>query len=100
MIRHMAFYTLSKKAHEEGIEQAVAKMDASAKGMVGRVKGLIHAEVSLNLSKSPHDLIFYSEFESMQDIPPYLKSDVHEAHAKMADGYVENKEIADVEVNV
>jgi heme-degrading monooxygenase HmoA len=94
----MAFYTLSPKAHDEGKEDVIRKLDASVKSMVGKVPGLIHAEVKLNLSESPHDLIFYSEFERMEDIAPYLRSDIHAAHAAMADGYVENKEGADVEV--
>lgn len=98
MIRHMAFYTLSQKARDEGAEDVARKLDRSVKGMVGRVRGLLHAEVKLNLTESPHNLIFYSEFERMEDIPPYLKSAAHEAHASMADCYVENRENADVEV--
>jgi heme-degrading monooxygenase HmoA len=94
----MAFYTLSQTALDEGKEAVAQKLDASVKGMVGKVRGLLRAEVKLNLSESPHDLIFYSEFERMEDIPPYLKSTAHEAHAAMADRYVENRENADVEV--
>lgn len=99
MIRHIALYTLSKKAHDEGISQVIEKLDASVKSMVGKVEGLLHAEVALNLAQdSPHNLIFYSEFERMEQIPPYLKSAIHQAHADMADCYVENKEGVDVEV--
>ncbi len=98
MIRHMVFYTLTKKAHDEGVSAVVAKIDASLKNMVGKVDGLLHAEAKLNLAESPHDLIFYSEFAQMEDIAPYLKSDLHQAHANMADGYVENRENADIEV--
>jgi hypothetical protein len=92
----MALYTLTKKAHDEGIDGVVEKLDRSVKAMVGRVKGLIHAEVTLNLAQdSPRDLLFYSEFERAEDIPPYLESAVHRAHANMADAYVENKEGVD-----
>jgi hypothetical protein len=95
----MALYTLSKKAHDEGVCQVVEKLDRSVKGMVGAVKGLIHAEVALNRAPdSPHDLLFYSEFERAEDIPPYLESAAHRAHADMADVYVENKEGVDAEV--
>ena len=99
MIRHIALYTLTQKAHDEGIPQVIEKLDKSVKNMVGQVKGLLHAEVALNLDKnSTHDLFFYSEFESMEDIPPYLQSEVHKNHADMAEGYVENKEGVDVEI--
>ncbi len=101
MIRHMALYTLSKAAHDEGVEAVVRKLDASVKSMVGKAAGLLHAEVALNLAPdSPHDLVFYSEFERMEDIPPYLKSEVHRLHAALGDRYVENKEGVDVEVEV
>ncbi len=99
MIRHMALYTLTAKAHEEGIPQVIEKLDRSVKSMVGKVPGLLHAEVSLNLAEdSPRDLVFYSEFESWQDIAPYLKGEVHQTHADMAACYVENKEGIDVEI--
>lgn len=98
MIRHMALYTFTKKAQEEGREAVLAKINASLSNMVGKVKGLLHAEACLNMAKdSPHDLIFYSEFENMADIQPYLASELHSAHANMADGYVENKEGVDIE---
>ena len=97
MIRHMALYTLTEKAHEEGVESVVNKINSSVKRMMGVVPGLIHAEALLNVAEdSPHDLIFYSEFERMEDIGPYLKSEAHHAHASMADGYVKNKEGVDV----
>ncbi len=98
MIRHMALYTFTKMAHEEGVETVLAKINASLAGMVGKVEGLLHAEACINMAKdSPHDLVFYSEFEAMDHIAPYLKSELHTAHANMADGYVENKEGIDVE---
>ena len=99
MIRHIALYKLTQKAYDEGVGKVVEKLDRSVKGMVGNVKGLLHAEVALNLeSNSPHDLFFYSEFENMDDIPPYLMSEAHKNHADMADGYVCDKEGVDVEV--
>jgi hypothetical protein len=97
----MALYTLTPKAHDEGVRQVVAKLDQSVKNMVGRVPGLLHAEVALNQAPdSPHDLLFYSEFERAEDIPPYLASDIHQSHADMGDGYVENKEGVDVKSSV
>lgn len=99
MIRHMALYTLTSKAHQEGVDFVIKKLDLSVKKMVGKVPGLLYAEVKKNLAKdSDHDLLFYSEFENMDLIAPYLKSDIHQTHAAMAEDYVENKEGIDVEV--
>jgi len=99
MIRHIALYTLTQKAHEEGLDAVIEKLDRSVKNMVDKVPGMIHAEVRKNWAEdSDHDLFFYSEFENMEVIAPYLKSDVHQAHVDMAKDYVENKEGVDVEV--
>lgn len=98
MIRHMALYTLTQKAHEEGVDAVIYKLDQSVKSMVGKVEGLLYAQVGPNLAQdSPRDLVFYSEFARMEDIPPYLASQVHQAHADMAACYVENKEGIDLE---
>lgn len=98
MIRHICLYTLTDTAHEEGADGVVRKLDASVKNMVGKVPGLIRAEVKRSISDGEHDLLFYSEFESMDDIAPYLKSDIHKAHADMADKYVTNRKGIDAEV--
>lgn len=97
MIRHICFYTLTQAAHDEGVDEVVKKLDDSVKNMVGNVPGLICARVAKNLSDSERDLLFYSEFESMDDIPPYLISDVHRAHAEMGDRYVTNRITMDAE---
>lgn len=91
MIRHICLYTLTPIAHEEGADAVIKKLDDSVKNMVGKVPGLLCARVTRNLQDGEHDLLFYSEFDSMEDIPPYLISDVHQAHANMADKYVTNK---------
>ena len=98
MIRHICLYTLTDIAHEEGADDVVAKLNASVKNMVGKVPGLICAEVKRSVSDGEHDLLFYSEFNSMDDITPYLKSELHKAHAQMADKYVCNRKGIDAEV--
>lgn len=98
MIRHICLYTLTNAAREDGADDVVRKLDASVKNMVGKVPGLMHAEVKRSVSDGEHDLLFYSEFESIEDIAPYLKSDIHAAHAAMADKYVTNRKGIDAEV--
>lgn len=98
MIRHICFYTLTQTAHDEGADDVVKKLDASVKNMVGKVPGLLYAEVKRSCSDGEHDLLFYSEFDSMDDIAPYLESELHSEHAEMADKYVTNRKGIDAEV--
>lgn len=97
MIRHICFYTLTEEAHNEGADEVVKKLDASVKNMVGKVPGLIRAEVKRGITDEEHDLLFYSEFNSLDDIAPYLKSEIHAAHADMAEKYVKNRKGIDAE---
>jgi len=66
MIRHLALFSLTDKARDEGVEKVLDKLSRSAVNMVGKIPGLLKAELSLNGAKdSPHDLVFYSEFEDL-----------------------------------
>jgi quinol monooxygenase YgiN len=97
MIRHLALFTLSDKARDEGIEKVLDKLRHSAENMVGKIPGLIKAELSLNGAKnSPHDLVFYSEFEDLAALDGYQHNPIHEEHKRFAKDYVTNQEVVDI----
>jgi len=97
MIRHLALFTLSDKAHDEGLEKVLYKLRNSALNMVGKIPGLLKAELSLNGAKSsPHDLVFYSEFEDLAALEEYQHNPIHEEHKRFAKDYVKNQEVVDI----
>ena len=96
MIRHIMLFTLTEKAKQEGLEGVVERIRASAVSMVEAVPGLLKVEVSLNRAKnSPHDLVFYSEFDSPQSLEAYQGHSAHEAHKQLTAEYVGNPEGVD-----
>ena len=96
MIRHIVLFTLTEKAQREGLDAVVARLRSSCENMTRNIPGLLTTELNFNRDKdSPHDLIFYSEFEDLQAFQAYQNHPVHEAHRKNAEEYVGNQEIAD-----
>jgi len=93
MIRHIVLFTLTEKARQEGV---VEMLRSSAESMLGKIPGLLTVELNLNRAQnSPHDLIFYSEFEDLQSLEAYQTHPLHEAHKQLASEYVSNPETAD-----
>jgi heme-degrading monooxygenase HmoA len=96
MIRHLVLFTLTDKAREEGLETVVEKLRRSAVSMAGKIPGLLMVELILNRAKSsPHDLIFYSEFEDTAALEGYQHHPIHEEHKRFAQDYVSNPETVD-----
>lgn len=99
MVRYIVLWSLTPAALDEGAENVAEKLDASVKALVGKIPGLRHAEVRLNeLRDTPHDLLFYTEFDQKEDIEPYRRHPLHVAHAQMASAYVTNREVMETEV--
>lgn len=96
MIRHICLFNLTPAAHSEGADAVIEKLDKSVKNMVGKIPGLISAEITR--SAEDHDIIFCSEFENAECIAPYIKSELHTAHAQMAAKYVADRITYDKEV--
>lgn len=98
MVRHILLWTLTQQAKDEGIEFVLKKLRASAQNMVGKIPGLLRSEVAINQTPGPHDLVFYCEFRSMEDIAPYSEHPLHRAHRDMAKDWVTDRECIDIEV--
>lgn len=55
-------------------------MSDSAKNLVGKIPGLIKAEIGENFADSDCDFVFYAEFERMENIPAFQVHPLHVAH--------------------
>ena len=96
MIRHIVLFTLTEKARQEGPEAVVARLRASCENMTKNIPGLLTTELNINRDKaSPHDLVFYSEFEDLKALDAYQTNPIHLAHKQSSEAYVSNQEIAD-----
>ncbi|MDR1428717.1 MAG: Dabb family protein [Spirochaetaceae bacterium] len=103
MLKHLVLWTLTEKAEAEGLPQTVAKLNASAQNMVGKIPGLITSRVYRNTAvpDAPgefRNLVFYSEFENTGALAAYQETPLHRAHREMAASYVRNRETIDFEI--
>ena len=91
MIRHLVLFTLTEKAKQECLETAVEILRKSAERMTGKIPGLLYAELKLNRVKgSPHDLVYYSEFDTQESLDAYQTHPLHTAHKQFSKEYVSN----------
>ena len=81
MVRHILLWKFSKQVKEEGRQQeALAAMSASVSTMVGKIPGLLRAEIGENLTGSACDFVFYAELEDMEALAAYQTHPLHVAH--------------------
>jgi quinol monooxygenase YgiN len=100
MLKHLVLWTLTEKAEAEGRALTIARLNASAENMVGKIPGLIASRVYLNLASPAEEfrnLVFYSEFENSGALEAYQEHPLHRAHREMAAPYVRNRETVDFE---
>ncbi len=79
MIKHVVMWKL--KDYAEGADKAenALRVKASLEGLNGKIKGLRVLEVGININDTPaaHDIILYSEFESVEDLKAYQNHPEH-----------------------
>jgi heme-degrading monooxygenase HmoA len=100
MLKHLVLWTLTEKAEAEGIPLVVARLNASAENMTGKIPGLISSHVYLNMAQPDgefRNLVFYSEFESQEALAAYQEHPLHRSHREMAAPYVRSRETVDFE---
>lgn len=90
MVRHILLWKFSRQVIEEGRQQeALALMSASVSNMVGKIPGLIRAEIGGNLTGNACDFVFYAELEDMDALAAYQVHPLHVAHKERSAPLVE-----------
>ena len=82
MIRHILFWKFNEQTRAgQNTGELIRRMDRSARNMVGKIDGLLRAEVGENTAGGPWDFIFYSELtdqaalDAYQNPPPHAADD-------------------------
>lgn len=70
-------------------------MSDSVKNLVGKIPGLIKAEIGENFADSDCDFVFYAEFERMENIPAFQVHPLHVANKERSAPYVKTRFVAD-----
>lgn len=76
MIRHIVFWNLKEQTEDGSKTENAAAIKAGLEGLVGKIDGLLRAEVAPGLPGGM-DLCLYSEFESMKALEAYKIHPLH-----------------------
>lgn len=82
MVKHMVFWNFREDFPQEKKEAFVSEANERFGALVGQIKGLTFAEVTLaSLPGCTRDLMLLTELETAEDIEGYQKSPLHLAVA-------------------
>lgn len=98
MIRHILFWKYTdavKKGHREA--EALAFLKQSVATMVGRVDGLICAEINTNTAGGEYDLVFYAELQNEEALKAFRDHPLHIAHRERCKDLVTDRLCGDME---
>lgn len=96
MIRHIILWKFDPEVVTSGKQDEVLGMiRESAEGMVGKINGLISADVSPNFADTPYDFVYCADFVSADALNAYQTNPLHEAHKKLCAPYVTGRLVAD-----
>lgn len=84
MIRHILFWKFNEQTRtRQDTGELIRRMDRSARNMVGKIDGLLRAEVGENTAGGRWDFIFYSELTDQAALDAYQNHPLHQAHKQM-----------------
>lgn len=90
MVRHILLWKFSPQVKAQGRQQeALETMAASVSAMVGKIPGLLRAEIGPNLTGSACDFVFYAELTDMDALAAYQVHPLHVAHKERSAPLVE-----------
>ena len=96
MIRHILFWNYTKEVKENNLEkETLQKLKESVQTLEG-IEGLLCVEMEENLA-SGYDLVFYSEFESLEALKNFQTHPLHEAHKMRCRNLVCERLCGDIE---
>lgn len=100
MVKHIVAWRLKEKALGNSKEQNAKLIKTKLENLVGKIPGLLKAEVGINFAQddSASDVVLYSEFESKEALAAYQ---VHPIHKEAANFVLEcrtERRVIDFEV--
>ena len=78
MIKHIVMWNLSGET-AEAKNQAANHVKARFESLAGRIPGLLHIEIGIDVSKASYacDVVLYSEFDSQASLAAYADHPAH-----------------------
>ncbi|WP_310359725.1 Dabb family protein [Paraburkholderia strydomiana] len=83
MIKHIVMWNVRGDTPNEKAD-AVDRVKAAFEGLMGKIPGLLHLEIGVDVSRVDYacDVVLYSEFDSAESLAQYA---VHAEHLRVKD---------------
>lgn len=89
MIRHIILWKFSEQVKKDGNGgQVIRLLSQSVASMVGKIDGLLSAEIGRNIADSEYDFIYCVELRDHQACNAYQNHPLHIAHKNFSKPYV------------
>lgn len=97
MIRHIVMWNLKENAEGGTKAENALKIKQGLEGLVGKIDGLLKAEVGVNIIPGGMDLCLYSEFTSREALVNYRKHPLHKNVQQFVHKVIESRSASDSE---
>lgn len=101
MIKHIVIWKLKEHAEGKSRQENVLQLKNELESLNGKIPGLIHLEVGININKQSEDdsdVILYSEFENKQALENYYPHPEHKKIVPFAQAIRSERRVIDYEV--
>lgn len=100
MIKHIVMWSLREEAEGATATENALKMKAMLEGLLGRIEGLRHIEVSTDVfvSVPTTQIVLYSEFATKEDLDFYQKHPLHQECVQFVLKVVAERRVVDYDI--
>lgn len=96
MIRHIILWKFSDQVKQNGNEdEVIALLKHSVSNMVGKIDGLLAAEIGRNVAGCGYDFVYCADLRDEQTLKAYQTHPLHEAHKRISAPYVSARLVVD-----
>lgn len=78
MVKHIVMWNLKENAEGVSKLENAQKIKEGLEALVGKIEGLLSAEVGIGFNTNGYDLCLYSEFESKEALEFYQNHPLHD----------------------
>ena len=98
MIRHIVMWNLKEQTEDGSLEENAAQIKEGLEGLVGKIDGLLRAEVTRNFTPGGMDLCLYSELRDKEALAFYRDHPLHKAVQQLVHRSVTQRVACDSEI--
>lgn len=100
MVKHIVMWKVKDNVDGKGKEENAINVKKKMEELNGKIDEIITLEIGINIVDDPmaHDIILYSEFNSVEDLNIYQKHPEHLKVVEYVKPFLESRIVVDYEI--